>query len=326
MANLGRDRLRRNNPRRLNMFLTYLDSVKGYSTNTIDSYEYDLTTALKYIRYLKGFEAESLEAIPINDIEDDFYKDITLDDLYCYLDFSKHQLENKNSTLSRKVASLKVFFKYLNTKARVITSNPSIELETPKIGKVEPKYLSYEQCLELMSSVDGRNPERDTLILTLFLNCGMRLHELCSIKMNNMSGDTLLITGKGNKQRYVYLNQSCLKALEKYMPIRQKILEKKKPSAKMAEYLLLTERGTNIARRTVQHIVEVQLKNANLRKYGFSTHKLRHTAATLLHQNNVSVLVIKEILGHTNVSTTQIYAHNSSSMIKEAIVNNPLNV
>ena len=307
-------------------FIEYSETLKGRSKNTINSYVLDLMIMLKYLKYKKGLVPDDIEFKDINvsDIDIDFIDNITLNDMYSFLIFSKQYLKNGSSTIARKIASMRAFFKYLHVKAKLIKNDFSVELDKPKIGKRKPKYMTLSEANELLSKIESRNYERDFLIITLFLNCGMRLAELCSIKVDDIKDDTIRIIGKGNKERTVYLNQSCLNAIDNYMKVRNKIVADKNLKV---DHLFISERGNPIARRTVQEIIEKQLKEAGLGNLGYSTHKLRHTAATLMYKyGDVDILVLKEILGHENVSTTQIYTHTDDDMLREAVKVNPLNM
>ncbi len=198
-----------------------------------------------------------------------------------------------------------------------------INLDSPKLKKSLPKYLTVDQAKKLLAVIDGPNRERDYCIITFFLNCGMRLSELVSIDYKKIliSDDsaTIIITGKGNKERTVYLNHACISALNAYMRVRPK------DGVKDRNALFLSNRLTRISPKTVQHLVETYLEKAGLGGQGYSVHKLRHTAATLMYQTgNVDLLELKEILGHENLNTTQIYTHLLDSKLKAAVDANPL--
>jgi site-specific recombinase XerD len=313
-------------PERLNSFIKYMETMKGSSNNTIISYTMDIIMMLKFIKNKHGLvNDEEFKDIKVNDIDDEFLRKINLDDMYSFLIFSKKYFDNGSSTIARKIASMRAFFKYLHVKLKIIDNDYSIELDKPKIGKRKPKYMNLDEANELLTKVNSRNYERDYLIITLFLNCGMRLAELCSISINDIKDDTIRIIGKGNKERTVYLNQACLRAIDNYLIVRSNIVKEK--NIPKEDALILSERGKRIARRTVQEVIEKQLKEAGLDDKGYSTHKLRHTSATLMYKyGNVDILILKEILGHENISTTQIYTHTDNDMLREAVNVNPLNI
>lgn len=313
-------------PKLLTDFVRYLETMKGSSKNTIDSYVLDLMLMFKFFKVKYSLVPESTEFkdIKVVDIDSTFINKISLDDMHDYLIFSKKYLENGNSTIARKIASMRSFFKFLHYKAKVISKDYTAELDKPKTGKRKPKYMNLDEASGLLSSINSRNYERDFLIITLFLNCGMRLAELCSINCTDINEDMIRIIGKGNKERTIYLNNACIDAIEAYLPIRNKFLKGKDIEE---DALIISERGNRIARRTVQSIIETQLTKAGLQGKGYSTHKLRHTSATLMYKyGDVDVLLLKEILGHEDVSTTQIYTHTDNEMLREAVKVNPLNV
>ncbi|MFR5440417.1 MAG: tyrosine-type recombinase/integrase, partial [Monoglobus pectinilyticus] len=206
------------------------------------------------------------------------------------------------------------------SKVKLLHDNPTADLDSVKFENSLPKYFSLQDSINLLNAVDERNYERDYCILTLFLNCGMRLAELVGINITDIRGDELVVTGKGNKERTVYLNNSCISAIKSYLKIRQKM----SPESKDKNALFLSERNKRISRRTVQHIVEKYVKKLGMDSHKYTTHKLRHTAATLMHQSGVDIRILQEILGHKQLSTTEIYTHVNNNQIREAVAQNPL--
>ena len=307
-------------------FLSYLETIKGKSYNTIEAYKIDLSLLFKYLKVYKGYPIPDdieFEEIPINDLQENFIKDITLSDLYAFLSFTEKQRNNGTYARARKVATIKSYFNYLQGKAKIINSNPAAELESPKINKRHPIYLTLEESVSLLSSLDKNNYNylRDYCILTLFLNCGMRLSELCSIKIDKIKGDTLTIIGKGNKERTVYLNEACINSINDYILKRND----SKSTEENKKYLFLSSRGTPINKRTVELLVKKHVKNAGLTNEKYTPHKLRHTAATLMYKHgDVDISSLQSILGHENISTTQIYTHVDEEILREAANSNPL--
>ena len=217
------------------------------------------------------------------------------------------------------MACIRSFFKYANTKANIIKVNPASELDSPKITKTLPRYLELDECRALLNVIDGEHKERDYCMIVMFLNCGMRLSELVGINITDINGDTLVVTGKGDKERTIYLNDSCREAIDRYLAVRPKTEEK-------GEYaLFLSNRRQRISGKTVQYTVKKYIKLAGLDPHKYSTHKLRHTAATLMYSyGDVDIRALQEILGHTSVATTEIYTHVKNARIKEAVSKNPL--
>ena len=317
-------------PKLLRDYLNYSSNLNK-SSNTIKEYRYDLVNFLKYMKLQslnnKKLTVDDIETI--TDIDSTFLNRIDINDLYEYMTYLKDACNDSAVTRARKVASLRGFFKYLHVKARIIDDNPAKELESPKLGKRLPKFLTLEQSTTLLDGIKnapltGRqhdNRVRDYAIITLFLNCGMRLAELVGIDINHIKFDEALLTvvGKGNKERTVYLNKAALTAVREYLQVRPTdgVIDK--------NALFLSERKTRISRRTVQNLIKNYLRDFCGLTDHYSTHKLRHTAATLMYQyGNVDIRALQEILGHESIATTEIYTHVDNSQIREAIESNPL--
>ncbi|MGV2641655.1 tyrosine-type recombinase/integrase [Clostridium perfringens] len=308
-------------------FLNYLENVKGKSLNTVKGYSVDLGLFFKFLKVYKGLEnnieLEKIEEVEISDLGDNFIKDITLSDIYAFLAFLEKVRNNSAYARARKVATLKSFFKFLNSKIKLIDENPTVELESPKINKRHPVYLTLDQSITVLNSMDkgNKNYYRDYCILTLFLNCGMRLSELCNIEIEKIKGDTLTIIGKGNKERTVYLNEASIAAIENYLKNRND----SKATEEAKKYLFLSSKYRPINKRSVEILVKKHIENAGFKDQKYTPHKLRHTAATLMYKyGNVDIRSLQNILGHENISTTQIYTHVDDETLREAVKTNPL--
>lgn len=306
-------------------FLNYLTTIRGKSPNTVRAYKVDLTLFFRFMKLYRGMVSNEteFENIAINDIDNKFIKSIKLSDLYAFIAFAEEYRKNGNYAKARKVATLKSFFKYLNGKAKMIDDNPAAELESPKIDKRNPIYLTLDESKRLLLNMDekDKNYYRDYCILTLFLNCGMRLSELCSIDITKIKEDTLRIIGKGNKERTVYLNSACLRAINDYLRVRD--TSKVPPEEKNA--LFISAKHRRINKRSVERLVKKYTLEAGLDNNKYTPHKLRHTAATLMYKHgNVDIRSLQSILGHENVSTTQIYTHVDDQQLREAVNSNPL--
>ena len=321
---------REDNPDYLNAFLDYTVTILNKSPNTVKEYNYDLAMFLKFIKIRFNMtKEEDFSNIIIKDITIDTMKKIKLDDIHAFLSYLTTTYHSKAATRARKASSVRVFFNYLTAKANLIEINPAQNLETPKLDKRLPKYLSLEDSKKLLSitaNEDNRNAKRDYAIITLFLNCGMRLAELVGININDIdfSENKMTVIGKGNKERTVYLNKACVNAVKNYLEVRPKEgIKTDKLNSRKA--LFLSERRERISRRTVQHIVDKELRAAGLDAKKYSVHKLRHTAATLMYQyGNVDIRALQEVLGHESISTTEIYTHVANEQARNAIENNPL--
>lgn len=302
-------------------FLSYMLTIKGKSQNTVQVYFYDLRVFFRFMKLHRKIVDKNTEfdSIPIADIDLDLLRTITLSDLYAFLAFVSNERDNSSYSRARKVASLRSFFKYISLRAKLLDVNPAAELESPKIIKRLPRYLNVEESKQLLNSIDGQFSERDFAIITIFLNCGLRLSELVGINLNNIKGSSLNVIGKGNKERNVPLNQACIKALEAYMRVRPV------DGVKDRNALFLSGRKQRISKESVQKIVKKYIKAAGLDPDRYSTHKLRHTAATLMYKyGHVDIRSLQELLGHESISTTQIYTHLDSNQLRTAVESNPL--
>lgn len=302
-------------------FLNYLQTIKGKSINTVQVYFYDLRLFLRFIKINFGLadKKTNVDDIEICDVDLSLIQKITLTDLYAFMSFISNARHNTSYARARKVASLKSFFNYLTNKAKLLDVNPASELESPKLIKRLPKYLNIEESKQLLMAVDGQYSDRDYAILTLFLNCGMRLSELVGINLNNIRNNNLTVIGKGDKERVIPLNKACLDAISAYMKVRPVDHVKDKNA------LFISERKQRISKESVQKIVKKYIIQAGLDPERYSTHKLRHTAATLMYKyGNVDIRTLQMLLGHESIATTEIYTHLDRQQVKDAVDSNPL--
>ena len=322
---------REKNPEYLNSFLDYSITILNKSPNSVKEYNYDLTNFLKFmvIRFNLTNETD-LSKIDILIFTENELKKITLDDIHAYISHLAIDNRSKATTRARKVSTIRIFFKYLSQKANILEINPAQNLETPKLEKRMPKYLSLEDSKKLLNvadNEDNRNYKRDYAITTLFLNCGMRLSELVGINIHDIdfSECKMTVIGKGNKERTIYLNKSCMVALNDYLSSRPASNMVKHDSKNSEKALFLSEQKQRISNRTVQNIISKELKQAGLDTKNLSVHKLRHTAATLMYQyGKVDIRALQELLGHQSISTTEIYTHVNNEQVRNAIESNPL--
>ena len=312
-------------------FLAYHETVKAHSKRTVDEYFLDLRNFFRYLKQTRcpGLSGLSLDEIDISDVDLDFVAAVTLTDIYGYLTYlSRDRVQHQNSQASdyglnaasraRKLATIRSFYNYLTNKAHLIRENPVKDIDSPKLKKSLPKYLTLDQSMELLNSVDGKNQERDYCILTLFLNCGLRISELVGLNLRDIQGDALRVLGKGNKVRILYLNDACQDALARYLAVRRPI------AGRDAGALFLSSRNERVSRSTVHAMVKKRLSAAGIDESEYSSHKLRHTAATLMLQNGVDVRAVQEVLGHDHLNTTQIYTHIDNESLRVAAKANPL--
>ncbi len=309
-------------------FLYYYRNIKNASEKTIHEYYLDLRTFFRFIKLtddgvdIYSDPERAKEIFDNTDASSVTLKRISslqLIDLYSYMDYCNTVRNDAVAARCRKTSSIKSFFNYL-CKQNMIDENPSTYLNLPKKPKTLPTYLSEEQAIQLLESIDGNNKARNYAIITLFLNCGIRLSELVGINLRDITGNTIRITGKGNKTRILYLSDACISAIEEYMKVRPK--EGIKSPDENA--LFISRNMKRISNRMVQTLVNDFMEKAGLDTTIYSTHKLRHTAATLMYQNGTDVRALQEVLGHENLGTTQIYTHTTSKQIEQAILSNPL--
>jgi len=322
---------RTDSPQILRDFLVYHETIRGHSKNTVNEYYLDLRNFLRYLKLSRGHVARDCELDDINimDVDVPFLQKVTLIEVYEYLAYlSRDRVKNKNAddvqygltatSRARKIAAIRSFFKYLTVKAHVLDENPIADLDAPKIPKTLPRYLSLEESRQLLMAVDGKNKARDYCIVCLFLNCGLRISEIVGLNVSDIKGDSLRVLGKGNKTRIVYLNEACVHAINEYLQERKLIAAIDKNA------LFLSNRRKRMSTDAVHAMVKKTLKAAGLDASKYSSHKLRHTAATLMLSNGVDVRTLQEVLGHDNLNTTQIYTHIDNTELRIAAAANPL--
>ena len=312
-------------------FANYKRAIQGCSAKTVEEYMTDLRTFSKYLVVTKaGGEPtdDAFAATVIKDLSLDFYAGVRPSQITEYLSWAMDARANNEATRSRKLSSVKAFYNYQCNKMHRIEVNPAADIEAPKKKKALPKHLSLDESVALLEAVGGdersANRKRDFCIITLFLNCGMRLSELCGINISDIDREfkSMKVTGKGNKERIIYLNDACRDAIKDYLPVRLTQLGR---GASEQRALFISRIGKRISNKTVQWIVKKYLADAGLEYKGYSTHKLRHTAATLMYQSgDVDIRVLKDILGHEQLTTTQIYTHVSDKGMEAAMNKNPL--
>ena len=309
-------------PEIVQQYAMYLRNIRGLSPKTVDEYCMDLRTFFRFLKHSRGLVPKDtpMNEINIRDVDLELVRSVKELDIFEFMNYVTDERNNISSSRQRKSTSLKSFFKHLTVRQKLLDSDPTETLSPPKKKKALPHFLSLEQSIELLNAVEGHNAERDRCMLTLFLNCGLRLSELVFLNISDVraNNSTIRILGKGNKERIVYLNQACVDAIADYLAVRPKdgVIDR--------NALFISNRGTRISPKTVQHVVKVYLDKIGLSGPGYSVHKLRHTAATLMYQSGTDIRVLQDILGHANLGTTEIYTHTSSDQMEQAIKGNPL--
>ena len=318
-------------PQILRDFLAYHETVKAHSKRTVDEYFLDLRNFFRYLKQCRFAELtdKRLDEIGIQDVDLEFISSVTLSDLYNYMAYlSRERARHQNSIMTdyglntasraRKLAAIRSFFNFLTDKTHQLSENPIREMDSPKLKKNLPKYLTLDESLLLLESVSGINAERDYCILTLFLNCGLRISELIGLNLSDIRGDSMRVVGKGNKTRTVFLNDACQEAIGRYLAVRRPV------TGPDANALFLSTRDERITRSAVHAMVKRRLEAAGLDSSEYSSHKLRHTAATLMLKNGVNIRAVQEVLGHDHLNTTQIYTHIDNEDLRIAAKANPL--
>lgn len=311
-----------NNNQIIDELCDYLQTIKGYSENTIRSYQNDLIQFFRFLlkRFKKVPENTNGAEMDIRSMNTSLLSEVRLPDIYAFLSYASSHQHNTDSTRKRKTSAIRALYHYLTVIDKTITIDPTQNLEVPKVKRRDPIYLTLDEALSLLNSISGPNYERDLAIVTLFLNCGMRLSELTGLKINDIQDETLHIVGKGNKERNVQLNDACVEALNNYLQIRPTEEDGVKD-----QHIFLSNRKKSISNRMVETMVQKYVIKAGLDPCKITVHKLRHTAATLMHKyGKVDIRTLQKVLGHENISTTEIYTHIEDDDVRDALYKNPL--
>lgn len=295
-------------------YLLYLQVVRSLSPLTVREYYLDFKAFFRYLKVEDSVSVEDFNNVDASDYTIDQLKSVTLAKLHEYLAFRQGELGNSARSRMRKISSLRGLYKYL-TMQKLISENPTLDLRLPKVDKKLPYYLTFKESFNLLNSIDGRFKGRNLAIITLFLNCGIRLSELVGLNFTSISDRHLKVLGKGNKERVLYLNDACMAALQAYYDERKTYTF----SIFEPEALFVSQKGNRISQRMVQTMVHDFMTRCGIDTKVYSVHKLRHTAASLMYQSGVDVRALQEILGHSNLGTTQIYTHLKNSQIDHAM-------
>jgi len=304
-------------------FLEYHSTVRGHSDRTVMAYYMDLKILFRFLKRRRRLVDSSVpfNEIDITDVDLDFIEKTRIEELYRYQSFSPESSQSLSAaSRCRRTSSVKSFFNYLTTKRHLLDHNVTLELDMPKRQASLPRYLEESDCEKLLNVCDGPYGLRDYCILMLFMSCGLRVSELVSLNVSDIYDDHLRVLGKGNKERVVFFGDGCREAIDDYLMIRnvEKVPEKDQNA------MFISQKNCRFGVRGVQQMVEKKLKLAGLDATRYSPHKLRHTAATLMLKNGVDTRALQEVLGHSNLNTTQIYTHLDNAALHEAAMANPI--
>ncbi len=319
-------------PRVLRDFLSYHETIRGQSAKTIAEYHLDLRMFLRFMKLMHDdmpYDTD-LDSIDIRNCDIAFIRQITTTQIYDYLTYLANDRVKFPDTASehagigaaaraRKLSAIKSFYKYLTVRTKQLDENPVADLEYPKLRRSLPKFLTLEQSIRLLRSIDGLYPKRDYAILCIFLNCGLRISELTGLNLSDATGDQLRVLGKGNKERFVYMSDACREALDDYIHHERNTDGMKDPRP-----LFISRDHNRMSTSAVHRMVKKHLFAAGIDPAQYSAHKLRHTAATMMLQGGVDVRTVQEVLGHENLNTTQIYTHIESAELRIAADASPL--
>ncbi len=293
-------------------YLGYLITIKGRSNNTIIEYRTDILHFFKYVAIIRGMIHDDFKFADL-----DFIKSITLADMYGFIAYCQNTLNSSPGTRARKIVSIRQFWKYLKTKAHLIDNNIAEELETPKLPKCIPHYLTLEESVRLLIEAKSSSV-RDNCIITIFLNCALRLSELAALNIDQVNSDVLTVVGKGNKERKIFITPAVKQALSEWMIIRNTITIN-------SNALFVSRNHQRITTRAIENLVKKHIAATGLNPREISPHKLRHTAATLMYKyGHVDIRSLQQILGHESIATTEIYTHVDEAQLQAAVNANPL--
>jgi len=298
----------------IEQYLAYLITIKGRSANTTLEYRSDLLQFLRYVATARNQITIDLKFVDIS-----FIRTITLGDMYSFLSYCQNSLHSSAGTRARKIVSIRQFWKYLKTKAHLIDNNIAEELETPKLPKRIVRYLTLEESVRLLIE-SGNSSARDHCIITVFLNCALRLSELAALNIDQANSDVLTVIGKGNKERKIYMTPAVKQTLNRWIYIRN-------TSSTESSALFISRNHNRLSTRAIQNIVKKHIIAAGINPKGLSTHKLRHTAATLMYKyGHVDIRSLQQLLGHESIATTEIYTHVDDCQLQAAVNSNPLSM
>ena len=281
----------------INDYLEYLKYQKNYSDYTVLSYKNDI---LEFIDYLSREELD--------------FKTIEYSDIRFYLMYLKDEKHDDNSSVSRKLSSLRGLYKYMANE-RIVKTNVFSLVNAPKKSKKLPRYFEYNELEELFKVPDTNTSlgQRDLLLLEMLYATGVRVGELVNIKVKDidMGRRNIIILGKGNKERFVTYGEYCEDILKQYLSDGYILLNKTG-----SDYLFLNNNGGNLTERGVRYILDELIKKTSINKK-ISPHMIRHSFATHLLNEGCDLLTVQKLLGHESIKATQVYTHVTTDRLRE---------
>lgn len=300
----------------------YLCGIRNLSMNYIEDLKFTIVQFLEFVNIHTFKEKyENIDEITLNDI-----RSLTNKDIYGFIYFLSIR-QYKTNTRVKKIEHLRTFFNFLYTISHKLFKEPIKTIKTErKLEQKLPNYLSLSEARKVQSVFEHSykvSDIRNNAIIRLILNCGLRLSEAAglNIKDLNLSESKFVVIGKGNKERTCYLNKPTKEALEEYLKFRNKIIVDNK---KDKDTLFMSNQNKRLSKRQIRTIVKEAYKKADLDETKYATHTLRHTCATLLYRNGTDIRTIKEILGHVQIDTTEIYTHLYNKQVMDAMLGHPM--
>lgn len=301
----------------LEQYIDYLRNIKNLLPSTIYLYTKSLLSFFEYIKFCFKLDIEVIDfnSFILSLVEEKH--------IYMYLTFLNEERNNSPATRNRKLTIIKSFYKWLynlNNPNFKNNTNPVENIKQASVCKRIPKNLDLEQAKKLQTVFNKsncKNYKRNNTIIILFLHTGIRLSSLENLNINDIdfNKSEAKIIVKGNKEQMIYIDKFTMNILQEYLETRN--------DDNIA--LFTTSKGNRLKKRSIEHICQKAFKLINLGDRGYSTHTLRHTAATIMYKNTKDILLVKEFLGHKSINTTMIYSKVDNEILRQAVESHPLN-
>lgn len=309
-------------PNFLEDLTNYLCGIKNLSMDYISDLKFTIVQFLEFVNVHTFKERyENIDEMTLNDI-----RSLKNEDIYGFIFFLSER-HYKSNTRVKKIEHLKAFFNYLYSICHKLFREPFKLIKTERKNDQKlPNYLSLSEAKKVQSVYKHSykvSDIRNNAIIRIILNSGLRLSEVAGLNIDDLilSEDKFVVIGKGNKERTCYLNKPTKKAIEEYLKYRNNI---KVDNKKDKDALFISTRNKRLSKRQIRTIVKETYKKAELDETQYATHTLRHTCATLLYRNGTDIKTIKELLGHVEIDTTEIYTHLYNKQVENAMLEHPM--